>query len=222
MPPFYNDEQPSRTTSDYCDDDDEITSILSHKSLSYIKIETKVGDAETLSTRLLEDDFEEVVDDGNNNNKLFCISFDPKHPFLILSCFYMIMVTVNIIILSSTAETFDSNDNWWKICNIINVISGYLGIVAAIYRSKLVAATVSCWWLFEMFFGMFRLAMMHWGIIPDTAIRTWFIAYTVISYVVRLLLVCSAVMFLSQMNDDDELDVTFRTSENGDALVVFV
>ena len=59
MPPFYNDVQQPRTpSSDYCDDDDEIASILSHKSLSYVKIETKVGDGETLSTRLLEDDFD--------------------------------------------------------------------------------------------------------------------------------------------------------------------
>eukprot|EP00986_Skeletonema_menzelii_P019338 scaffold27707_cov166-Skeletonema_menzelii.AAC.3 len=196
MPPFYNDEQLPRT--DYDTNDDEIASILSHKTLSYVKIETKVADAETLSTRLLEDDIDE--DDGNN--KLLCVSFDSKHPFLILSCFYMILVTINIIILSST-EDFDSNDNWWKICNIINVISGYLGIVAAIYRSKLVAAIISCWWLFEMFFGMFRLALMHWGIIPDTAVRAWFIVYTVISYVVRLLLMCSAIMFVSQNNDDE-------------------
>ena len=145
MPPFYN------------DDDDEMRSILSHKTISYVKIETKVTDAETLSTRLLDDD---IIDDDDH----FCSSFDSKHPIMILSCFYMILVTVNIIILSST-EDFDS-DNWWKITNICNVCSGYLGILAAMYRSKLAVTLVSCWLLFEMCLGMFRLAFMYWSIIP--------------------------------------------------------
>ena len=216
MPPFYNDEQPPpRTTSyDINDDDDEIRSILSHKSLSYVTIETKVADAETLSTRLLED---YIDDDGDTH---FCVSFDSKRPFLILSCFYMILVTVNIIILSSTEDVHSTN--WYKICNVVNVVSGYLGIVAAIYRSKVVATMVSCWWLFEMFFGMFRLALMYWSIIPDTAARSWFIAYTVISYVVRLLLVGSAIMFVSQNDGGEQTDVTFQRNDTDDAMVVFV
>lgn len=203
MPPFYN------------DDDDEMRSILSHKTISYVKIETKVTDAETLSTRLLDDD---IIDDDDH----FCSSFDSKHPIMILSCFYMILVTVNIIILSST-EDFDS-DNWWKITNICNVCSGYLGILAAMYRSKLAVTLVSCWLLFEMCLGMFRLAFMYWSIIPDTAARSWFIAYTVISYIVRLLLVCSASMFVSQ-SGGDQTDVTVQRRIDNDGAapsVVFV
>ena len=73
-----------------------------------------------------------------------------------------------------------------------------------------------------MFFGMFRLALMYWSIIPDTAARSWFIAYTVISYVVRLLLVGSAIMFVSQNDGGEQTDVTFQRNNNDDAMVVFV
>lgn len=203
MPPFYNDEPP-RT-----DADNEIRSILSHKTISYIKIETKVADAETLSTRLLEDDIDDDDDDEH-----YCFSFDSQRPFMILSCFYMFIVTANIIILSAT-EDFDS-DKWWKISNVCNVVSGYLGMLAAMYRSKVAVALVSCWWLFEMFFGMFRLAFMSWSIIPDTAARSWLISYAVISYVVRLLLVCCASMFVTHKKGE-------HTNDGGGAqVVVFV
>ncbi len=76
-----------------------------------------------------------------------------------------------------------------------------------------------------MFFGMFRLALMHWGIIPDTAVRSWFIAYTVSSYLVRLLLVWSAVVFVSQNEDSELIDVTPQKGNDdgsGGALIVFV
>mmetsp|Transcript_23168 Transcript_23168/g.36220 ORF Transcript_23168/g.36220 Transcript_23168/m.36220 type:complete len:196 (+) Transcript_23168:59-646(+) len=189
MPPFYNDESTPPRRNYYNNDEKIIPSILSHKTLSYVKIETKVADAETLSTRLLEEYYD---DDMIDNEQEQCDSKQhldcKKHPLLILSCIYMILVTVNTIILSSTKD-FDSttNNNWWKICNVCNVLSAYMGIIAAIYQSRILAAITSCWWLFEMFFGMFRLALMYWGIIPDTAVRTWFIAYTVSSYLVRLL-----------------------------------
>jgi hypothetical protein len=220
MPPFYNDEPP-RTT----DADDEImrssSSILSHKTISYTKIETKVAGAETLSTRLLEDD---ISDGDDDDEHLFCVSsFNSHRPFMILSCFYMFLVTTNIIILSSSTEDFDS-DNWWKISNICNVVSGYLGIMAAMYRSKVAVALVSGWWLFGMLFGMFRLACMYWSIIPNTPVRSWFIAYTVISYIVRLMLVCSASMFVAQKNGEQTADVTVQRIDDNDdgAHVVFV
>ena len=222
MPPFSNDE------SSPPDDDmsRSSSSILSHKSLSYVRIETKVADAETLSTRLLEDySFSDDDDDsggGGGGNYEDC-SFNSKRSFTILCCLYMFLVTANIIVLSST-EDFDS-DKWWKVSNICNVVSGYLGILGAIYRSKLIVFLVSSWWLFEMFFGMFRLAFMYWSIIPDTAAREWFIAYTVISYIVRLLLVCSATMFVSHQSSREQQqqqseEVILRTDSG--AQVVFV
>lgn len=221
MPPFYNDEPPRTTDAD----DSSSASILSHKTISYIKIETKVADAETLSTRLLEDDIISDDDDVDDDEHLFCVSsFDSHRPFMILSCFYMFLVTTNIIILSSSTEDFDS-DNWWKVSNICNVVSGYLGIMAAMYRSKVAVALVSGWWLFEMFFGMFRLACMYWSIIPNTPVRSWFIAYTVISYIVRLMLVGSASMFVAQKyNNGEQTDLTFQRmdSNDGGAQVVFV
>lgn len=214
MPPLYNnDESPHRTNYN----DNEIPSILSHKTLSYVKIETNVADAETLSTRLLEEEYD--IDDDCDSKQL-----DSKqHPLLILSCLYMILVTVNTIILSSTEDS-DSTNNWWKICNVCNALSAYMGIIAAIYQSRILTAITSCWWLFEMFFGMFRLALMHWGIIPDTVVRSWFIAYTVSSYLVRLLLVWSAIVFVSQNEDGELIDVTLQRGNGGGggALVVFV
>ena len=207
MPPFYNSDESSRP------DDETTRSITSHKNLSYVRIETKVADAETLSTRLLGDD-DSFSSNGDND------SFgSTKRPFIILSSLYMFLVTANIIVLTST-EDFDS-DRWWKASNICNVVSGYVGILGAIYSSKLVVFLVSCWWLFEMFFGMFRLAFMYWSIIPDTAVRSWFIAYTVISYIVRLLLVCSATMFVSQESGREQSEEVVERLDNG-ATVVFV
>ena len=202
MPPFYNSDESSR--------DDETTR-------SYVRIETKVADAETLSTRLLDDDESFGSDGTSDGNDYDALSI--KRPFIILSSLYMFLVTSNIIVLTST-EDFDS-DRWWKASNICNVVSGYVGILGAIYSSKLVVFLVSCWWLFEMFFGMFRLAFMYWSIIPDTAARSWFIAYTVISYIVRLLLVCSATLFVSQESGREQSEEVVERLDNG-ATVVFV
>ena len=214
MPPFYNSDESSRP------DDETTRSITSHKNLSYVRIETKVADAETLSTRLLDDDDSFSSNGNSDGNDYDACSFgSTKRPFIILSSLYMFLVTANIIVLTST-EDFDS-DRWWKASNICNVVSGYVGILGAIYSSKLVVFLVSCWWIFEMFFGMFRLAFMYWSIIPDTAVRSWFIAYTVISYIVRLLLVCSATMFVSQQSGREQSEEVVERLDNG-ATVVFV
>lgn len=205
MPPFYNSDESSRP-------DDETT--------RFLWIETKVADAETLSTRLLDDDESFSSDGTSDGNDYDALSFGSiKRPFIILSSLYMFLVTANIIVLTST-EDFDS-DRWWKASNICNVVSGYVGILGAIYSSKLVVFLVSCWWLFEMFFGMFRLAFMYWSIIPDTAARSWFIAYTVISYIVRLLLVCSATLFVSQESGREQSEEVVERLDNG-ATVVFI
>ena len=193
---------------------------LTMRRLSYVRIETKVADAETLSTRLLDDDESFSSASTSDGNDYDACSFGSiKRPFIILSSLYMFLVTANIIVLTST-EDFDS-DRWWKASNICNVVSGYVGILGAIYSSKLVVILVSCWWLFEMFFGMFRLAFMYWSIIPDTAARSWFIAYTVISYIVRLLLVCSATLFVSQESGREQSEEVVERLDNG-ATVVFV
>ena len=213
MPPFQH-ESPQTA-------DDESWSVISHKSLPYVRIETKVADAETLSTRLIEGDDDDA--DGEEDTNHSCVSFDSRRPLLRLCCFYMILVTSNIIVLSSD-EDFEA-DNWWKISNVCNVVSGCLGFMAAIYRSKAICAFVACWWLFEMFFSMYRLAIMNWSIIPDTSIRSWYMAYAVISYAVRLLLVCVATIFVSQNGEQTRgrgAPLHLQRIDYDDAVVVFV
>ncbi len=79
-----------------------------------------------------------------------------------------------------------------------------------------------------MFFGMFRLALMYWGIIPDTVVRMWFIAYTASAYLVRVLLVLSAIVFVSKQDEDGEMigsvDLPRGNDDDdgGGAMVVFV
>ena len=138
----------------------------------------------------------------------FTLEHDSEHQFI--SCdsklFYIFLITGNIIVLSST-EDFDS-DKWWKISNCLNVVSGYLVIVGAIYiyHSKVVVflSSLPGGYLQCSSVCMYRLAFMHWNIIPDTAARSWFISYTFISYIVRLLLVCSSPMFISQTCENSD------------------